>query len=58
LVVFSNDVALTDGPPQPLTRSSTAGVITARRRRPPMTFPPNEARYPRASIGVPIHCHA
>jgi hypothetical protein len=49
---------LIDGPPHPLHRSSIAGVIMAKRRKPPMTFPPTEVGYPRASIGVPIHCHA
>ena len=58
LVVLSNDLALIDGPPHALTGSSTAVVIRARRRKPAMMFPPNPARYPRASIGVPIHCHA
>jgi hypothetical protein len=44
LVVFSNDVASIDGPPHALS-SSTAVVTTARRRKPAMTFPPNEVSY-------------
>jgi len=50
--------SLIDGPPHALTRSSTAGVTIAKRRKPAMTFPPDEVGYPWASIGLPIHCHA
>jgi hypothetical protein len=48
LAAFSNVTALSDGtfdvPPHALSKS-TAVETAARRRKPAMTFPPNEVRY-------------